>query len=97
LRQNAVELDGGRGNLLQLAVLRLVGAVRRRNEQAKGQGGHGCDKPHDELNDILGVFAQMIVGQFFAQDNSGNRRREGTDEIINETANGANNCGMSDP
>jgi hypothetical protein len=28
----------------------------------------------------LGVFAQMIIWQFFAQDHAGNRRREGTEK-----------------
>ena len=95
--QNAVELDDGRGNLLQLAALRLVGAVRRGNEQAKDQGGHGCDEPHDEFNHILGVFAHMIDRQLFAQDHAENCRREGAEKIIDETANGANNSGISDP
>jgi hypothetical protein len=39
----------------------------------------------------------MIVGQLFTQDHAENRRREGAKKIINETASGANNCGMSDP
>ena len=61
--ERAVELEQMDGDLLHLRLLRLVGAVRRRDEKSEHQRRDGRDEAHHELDDVLRLGLAVMRGQ----------------------------------
>jgi hypothetical protein len=75
--ERAIELEQVHGDLLHFGLLRLVGTVRRRDEQAQHQRGDGRDQSHDELHDVPGVAFPGMLRQAPVQVETKKPAREG--------------------
>jgi hypothetical protein len=78
--EGLIELGDVRAQLLHLPLLRVVGTVCRRYQQAQDQGGDGGNQPHHQLHRVSGFGTLMMFREPAAGGKACERTSEHEDE-----------------
>jgi hypothetical protein len=78
--QHAIEQDNVGRKLCKFVSLRVVRTLCRSDQQSEDQGRHRCGQTHTQLDDVLRIRAQMMLGQNQAKGHPQERTSKDTSQ-----------------